>query len=127
MLGAAGWALSVLFIIAFIWTHSVSRDAEDAGPPKAGVVTYLLLVIVAAVAFGLIAAVREARPKPHRPDDRIRVWSIRDKQPFFVAYCDCGWVGPSHDTDEPDAQDNAFRDARGHGTNVAPEVEDPLA
>ncbi len=124
-----GWfaiAWSVLFVVAFIWTHPVSRDAALAVPLHAGVVAYLLVIVVAAVAFLPVAVLRLARPKPHRPDDRIRVWRIRDKKPYFVAYCDCGWVGAAYDADEPRARDNAFRDARGHGTNVASEVEDPL-
>jgi hypothetical protein len=125
-LGWVGIAWSVLFVVAFIWTHPVSRDAELAVPVHAGVVTYLLLIVVAAMACLPVAVLRLSRPKPHRPDDRIRVWRVRDKKPFFVSYCDCGWVGAAYDADEPRARDNAFRDARRHGTNVASDVEDPL-
>jgi hypothetical protein len=125
-LGWFGIAWSVLFVIAFWWTHPMSRDAGDADPLQAAVVTYVLLIIVAALAFFPIAVLRLSRRKPHAPDDQIRVWRVKDKQPYFVAYCDCGWVGDAHDADGPRAQDSAFRDARRHGTNVAPEVEHPL-
>ena len=127
LLGRAAIAWSVLFVIAFLWTHPMSRDTDLAVPLHAGVVTYLLLVVVAAVAVAPIAVLRLARPKPHRPDDRIRVWRLQDrKTPYLVAYCDCGWASVAYDLDEPHARENAFRDARRHGTNVAPEVEDPL-
>ena len=124
--GRAAIAWSILFVIAFVWTHPVSRDAERAVPLHAGVVTYLLLIVTAAVAFLPVAILRFARPTPHRPGDRIRVWHLRDKKPYFIAYCDCGWVGSPHDAEEPDARDSAFRQARKHGTNVASDVEDPL-
>ena len=127
LLGRAAIAWCVLFVIAFVWTHPKSRDADLAAPLHAGVVTYLLLIVVAAIAFAPVAVLRLARPKPHRPDDRVRVWRLQDKKtPYLVAYCDCGWVSAAYDLDEPHAPENAFRDARRHGTNVAPEVEDPL-
>jgi len=126
-LGWFGIAWSVLFVVAFLGTHAGGRDDNDAGPLQAGVVTYLLLIIVAAVALFPILVVRHGRPKPHEPHDLVRVWQVDGKAPFFIAYCDCGWVGAPHEADEPHARDHAFRDARGHGTNVAPEVEDPLA
>ena len=126
MLGWAAIAWSVVFVIAFFWTHPVSRDPDVADPIHAGVVTYLLLIVIAAVAFFPITVLRLSRPEPHRPRDRIRIWRVDDKKPFLVAYCDCGWVGAAYDADEPHARDNAFRDARRHGTNVASEVEDPL-
>jgi hypothetical protein len=125
LLGRAAIAWSVLFIVAFAATHYRSRDADEVGPLQAAVITYLLLIIVAGVVYSPIALVRQARPKAHRPDDRIRVWRIDEKEPYYVSYCDCGWFGPAYDADEPDARDKAFRDARGHGTNVAPEVEYP--
>jgi hypothetical protein len=127
LLGRAVIAWSVLFVIAFLWTHPKSRDADLAVPVHAGVVTYLLLVVVVAVVLAPVAVLRLARAKPHRPGDRVRVWRLEDrKMPYLVAYCDCGWVGAAHDLDEPHARESAFRDARRHGANVAPDVEDPL-
>jgi O-antigen/teichoic acid export membrane protein len=127
VLGRLAIAWSVLFVIVFIWTHPRNRDEHLGRPVHAGVVAYVVLVVVGAVAFFPYAMFRLSRPKPHRPDDRVRVWRLRDKQPYFVAYCDCGWVGAPHDDDEAHARDNAFREARAHGTNVAPEVEDQLS
>jgi hypothetical protein len=124
--GRAAIAWSVLFVVAFFWTHPKSRDAGLADPLHAGVVTYVLLVVVVAVGSLPIAVRRLARPARHRPGHRTRVWRMSDKEPYFVAYCDCGWVGSAHGADEAGARENAFSDARGHGTNVSPEVEDPL-
>jgi uncharacterized membrane protein YozB (DUF420 family) len=123
--GRAAIAWSVLFIVAFAATHYRSREPEDAGPLQAAVVTYVLLIIVAAVAFAPIALLRQSWSREHRQDDRIEVWRVDEKEPYYVSYCECGWVGPVYDADEPDARDKAFRDARGHGTNVAPEVAYP--
>ena len=126
VLGRLAIAWSILFVIAFFWTHPRNRDEHLGRPVHAGVVTYVVLVVVGAVAFFPYAVFGRSRPKPHRPDDRVRVWRLRRKQSYFVAYCDCGWVGAPHDDDVPGARDTAFREARAHGTNVAPEVEDPL-
>jgi hypothetical protein len=51
---------------------------------------------------------------------------IDDKKPYFVSYCDCGWVGTAYDAGDPHARDNAFRDARAHSPDVSAEVEHPL-
>lgn len=117
-------AWGVLFVIAVGWTHGRDRDAEEVGPVEAGVVAYVVLVFVTAVGFMPIWAFRQSR-REHQPDDWVHVAYISDKQPFCVAYCDCGWVGEAHDDDEPDACERAFRDAREHGANVAPEIERP--
>ena len=126
LLGLLAIAWSVLFVIAFFWTHPMHRDEHLGRPVHAGVVTYVVLVVVGAVALFPYAAFRLSRPRAHRPDDRVRVWRARDRQGYLLASCDCGWVGTPHGDDEPHARENAFREARAHGTNVAPEVEDPL-
>jgi O-antigen/teichoic acid export membrane protein len=127
VLGRVAIAWSILFLIAFFWTHPMNRDEHLGSPVHAGLVTYVVLVVVVAVALFPYVMFRLSRPKPHRPHDRVRVWRLRDKQPYLVAYCDCGWVGAPHDDDEPHSRDSAFREARAHGTNVAPQVEDPAA
>ncbi|HEU0212885.1 MAG TPA: hypothetical protein VFR13_02285 [Jiangellaceae bacterium] len=126
VLGWAGIAWSGLFVIAFVWTHPRHRDDEFTTPLEVAVVSYCLIVVVAAVCLLPVAVLGLARPAKHRTDDRIRVWKVDDEEPYFIAYCDCGWVGTAYDATDPQAQDKAFRDARAHGTNVAPEVEHPL-
>jgi lysylphosphatidylglycerol synthetase-like protein (DUF2156 family) len=126
LLGWAGIAWAALFVVGFVWTHPRHRDDEFATPLEVAVVTYSLIIIVVALCLLPVSIRMLARPKPHDPGDQIRVWEIREKEPYFVAYCDCGWVGTAYDTTDPDARDKAFRDAREHGTNVAPEVEHPL-
>jgi hypothetical protein len=124
-LGWAGIAWSGLFVIAFVWTHPRHRD-ELSTPLEVAVVSYCLVVVLVAVCLLPVVVLGLARPTNHGTRDRIRVWTVDDDEPYFVAYCDCGWVGTAHDATDAEAQDKAFRDARDHGTNVAPDVEHPL-
>jgi len=126
VLGWAGIAWAGLFVVAFVWTHPRHRDDEFTTPLEVAVVSYCLIIVITAVAILPVAVLRLARPATHDTNDRIRVWKVDDKEPYFVAYCDCGWVGSAVDATDPHARDKAFRDAREHGTNVAPEVEHPL-
>jgi hypothetical protein len=126
LLGSVGIAWAVAFVIAFFATHPRGRNDEDATALEAGIVSYLLGILIAAAAFLPIALLRFSRPHAHERNDRVRVMHVQDKEPFFVSSCDCGWVGPAYDEADPDAPDKAFRDARAHGANVAPEVERPL-
>jgi hypothetical protein len=126
ILGWAGIVWSFLFVVGFAWTHPRHRDDASTTPLEVAVVSYCLIIIVVAVCLLPVAALRLSRPKTHDPGDQVRVWEVRDKEPYFVAYCDCGWVGTAYEATEPEARDKAFRDAREHGTNVAPEVEYPL-
>jgi hypothetical protein len=125
VLGWTGIAWAALFVVGFMWTHPKHRDDESATPLEVAVVTYSVIVVVVAVCLVPIALRISSRPSKHDPDDQIRVWELRDEQPYFVAYCDCGWVGTAYEAGAPNAQDDAFRDAREHGTNVAAEVERP--
>jgi MFS family permease len=70
LLGRLAIAWCVLFVIAFVWTHPRNRDEHLDRPVHAGVATYVVLVVVGAVAFFPYAAFRLSRPKPHRSDDR---------------------------------------------------------
>jgi hypothetical protein len=124
-LGWAGIAWSGLFVIAFFWTHPRHRD-EFSTPLEVALVSYCLIVVLVAVCLLPVIVLGLARPTHHGTRDRIRVWKVDDEEPYFVAYCDCGWVGNAHDATDLEAQDKAFRAARDHGTNVAPEVEHPL-
>jgi drug/metabolite transporter (DMT)-like permease len=128
VLGWVGIAWAGLFVVGFWWTHPVHRDDHDElGTPLAvAVLGYVLVIVVAAVGFVPVAVLRLARTATHHPDDRVEVWHIRDDKPYFVAHCDCDWVGTAHDATEPHARDKAFREAREHGTEVAPEVGYPL-
>ena len=126
LLGWAGIAWAALFVVAFVWTHPRHRDDESVTPLEVAVVTYCLIIVVVAVCLVPVALLRLSRPRVHHSNDQVRVWEVRDKEPYFVAYCDCGWVGTAFDVTDPHAQDNAFRDAREHGPNVASDVEHPL-
>jgi hypothetical protein len=69
LFGRLAIAWSILFLIAVIWTHPMNRDEHLGRPVHAGVVTYVVLVVVGAVAFLPYAMFRLSRPEPHRPDD----------------------------------------------------------
>ena len=122
-LGCVGIAWAVGFVIAFAWTHPVGRDDEFATLLETGVLSYLVFILVVAVVGFLPVAVFRLTRTTHRPQDRVRVMHVRDKKPYFVPICDCGWAGTARNASEPDARDKAFRDARAHGPNVASEVE----
>jgi hypothetical protein len=126
ILGWAGIAWAALFVVGFVWTHPRHRDDKLATSLEVAVVSYCLIIVVVAVCLLPVAVLGLSRPKTHDPGNQVRVWEVRDKEPYFVAYCDCGWVSTAYEAAEPDARDNTFRDAREHGTNVAPEVEYPL-
>jgi drug/metabolite transporter (DMT)-like permease len=71
MLGWVGIAWAASFVVAFVWTHPKGRDDELATPLEAGVVSYVLvIVVVAAAGFVPIAVFRPARRKTHQPRDR---------------------------------------------------------
>ena len=127
VLGWIGIAWAASFVVAFVWTHPKGRDDELATSLEVGVICYVLVIVVAAVVVFPFAVSRLARPRAHRPHDRVHVWHVADGEPSFIPACDCGWVGSTYDAAEPEARDKAFRDARHHGTNVASDVERALA
>ena len=122
VLGWAGIVWAGLFVVGFVLTHPRHRDDAFATTLEVAVTSYCLFIVVMAVCFAPIAVLRLARPPSHDPQDQIRVWEVRDEEKsFFVAYCNCGWVGTAYDATDPHARDKAFHDARKHGTNVAAE------
>ena len=63
-------------------------------------------------------------PKQHRVavyDTRPAPGDPKQFDPYFIAMCDCGWVGLGRD-----GSAEAFDDAREHDANVAPEVVRPI-
>jgi hypothetical protein len=126
VLGWAGIAWGALFVVGFVWTHPMHRDDQSTTPLEVAVVCYCLVIVVVAICSVPVAVLMLARPATHDAGDRVRVWNVDDEVPYFIAYCDCGWVGTAYDFTDPQAQVKAFRDARAHGTNVAPYVEHPL-
>lgn len=73
-----------------------------------------------------------ASARPHRPEDQIEVWHMRDTsrtgsyEPYFTTSCPCGWAGETYPASDPDAREHAFAEAHSHGTNVASAVAYPL-
>ncbi len=56
--------------------------------------------------------VQDVRPLPDEPD-RF--------EPYFIALCDCGWVGEGFSTSA-----EAFEDARRHSPLVSEEIRRPV-
>ena len=57
-------------------------------------------------------AVYDVRPRPGKDDDF---------EPYFVAICECGWLG-----DIRENSDDALADAREHTPNVQETIERPV-
>jgi hypothetical protein len=49
-----------------------------------------------------------------------------DFDPYFIARCECDWVGDGHDASEPDALAATCADAFGHSVNAEPAVGRPM-
>jgi hypothetical protein len=86
--------------------------------------------LLLALAFGLVGMLVLAwlRPWPFRRRGtrsvvhRAAVHDVpQPPSPYFVAICECGWVGGIHSTPE-----KAFEDARAHTPTVDAEVRRPL-
>ena len=120
LLGWAGIAWAALFVVAFVWTHPRHRDDESVTPLEVAVVTYCLIIVVVAVCARPGRAVQAVAASSSSLDDQVRVWEVRDKEPYFVAYCDCGWVGTAFDVTDPHAQDNAFQTLAGTARTSRP-------
>ena len=57
-------------------------------------------------------AVHDVRPPPDEQEDF---------EPYFIAICDCGWIGDGRFSAE-----ESFRDAQGHSPTVAEELRRPV-
>jgi hypothetical protein len=64
------------------------------------------------------------KPKVHAVavyDTRPLADDPKPFDPYFVAICECGWVGLARESSE-----EAFKDAYDHDTNVSEEIERPV-
>lgn len=124
-----GWA-SIL--IPGYWVLCLATTLPRFGPSKVSTpFGYATLSFGAAlgaivVVAGVMHQLREKQDSPsgaHQPDSLVEVWHVQAKDlDYFLARCECDWVGPAHDNDSPDAEAAAWADACGHGTNVGPAV-----
>ena len=59
------------------------------------------------------------------PHHQAEVWHVhlgRDEPDYYIAHCDCDWVGTPYDKSAPDAEQSARREANSHTAQVAPVV-----
>ena len=118
---------SGLVLVPFLpWVLVLFGVPAPSGDDLAGLVG-------ASASFWVLAAVlrwrfqlwpfesREVRGERHP----VSVFHIdppdKDYEPYFLAMCDCGWIGDFHDAAEP-----SFADARKHSPQVEPEIQRPL-
>lgn len=127
------WLIGV--VIALIGTHRRHWSEPDGGDltnaTEVGLVTYLVVIIVAAViGAGLLLwwERRADRPIVHKADDLVEVWRVepptgdRRRRPYLEARCECGWTGQHIYETTPEARSKAFAIAHRHGARVAADV-----
>jgi hypothetical protein len=95
------------------------------------VLGYALFFFIRAVASPERRAAARSRRRPQPPpsgEHLVAVYDTRpmpgDKnqfEPYYVAICDCGWLGRTHDTSPP-----AFEDAHNHSVNVESTMRRPV-
>jgi hypothetical protein len=72
------------------------------------------------------AAIRQAysHPPGYVCDKGTEIWHVSDDHdppafaPYFVARCECMWVGTAFSATEPDAEAKARDEAHKHGSHV---------
>jgi hypothetical protein len=138
-----GKTLVTASIAMFVWfgithpRHSGRSNTPTTAFTMTGVVYFAVIFSLVAVALPVLVWRRprhpEVGPRDHRSDDLVEIWHVREESrkpdyaPYFVARCECGFVGEAYDDTDQQAQSAAFADARAHGTNVASEVGFPLS
>jgi hypothetical protein len=126
-----GWFCVVVF--GFVLTHDglFSNDTPTNEVLITGIAFIAALTAAGTVVLPLLFW-RRLRglpgPREHRPEDEVEVLQVRDRpgedsDAFHLRpHCECGWLGPVHHSDDPQALSNAFAEARRHGTNVKSDV-----
>jgi hypothetical protein len=113
MVGIATCA-GALFIAVFLWGGLLLLRPKVRGTPAA------LNTSIAAWPGGLSHQYTVTHSQHH-----AEVWHVdvsRDDPDYFIAHCDCDWVGTAHDATEPNAGESARQEANAHAANVAPLV-----
>jgi hypothetical protein len=124
------------WIVAFAWEHPRYAHGSLTSSPDvvmtiAGDLPFLLLGAI--FLFSRAAGLRwtpAARPAPVVSGHTAEVWYVVDNQkrptfdPYFIAHCSCDWTGTARSG--PQAQQEAFRDARSHTPDVTKTVQRPL-
>ena len=67
-------------------------------------------------------------------DGPVEIWHVRDFAnkktpafaPYFIARCECNWVGAAHDDTDPEAEQKVRNEAAVHCSNIKPEVAFPV-
>lgn len=137
-----GTVLFLGWLAGFTWLHPRFHQHDVSFNSSARVAT-AIATDIQLIALGALCLLGAASPqaarrlalrpravaalaRPHAAE----VWHVIDSgpkpsfDPYFVAQCDCTWVGPTRTG--PDAERDAFADARAHTPNVRDAVVNPL-
>jgi hypothetical protein len=136
----------ILLCVAFVATHPWGGSNGITSSLAVGIDVCAGGLLVAGLLAGGVSTLRpEARGMPaalnagaavphvglsHQhsvahSQHHAEVWHVdvsREDPDYFIAHCDCDWVGAAHIATEPNAEASARHDANGHATTVAPVV-----
>ena len=142
------WAVGVWAValaLAFGTTHSRWRSDQLTSNVAVGLTTYTAAFFVVLFFSGGLRMLRSRTSnsvplsdttvldyqalteRTHSfgdPDHQAEVWHVhlgRDEPDYYIAHCDCDWVGTPYKT-EPDCEQSARREANYHSENVADTV-----
>ncbi len=139
-----GWAVAL--VLAFGTTHSRWRSDRLTSNVAVGITSYtatFFILVFFSAGFRTLwprmssslgpsnAAVPDYQALTERthsfgdPDHQAEVWHVhlgRDEPDYYIAHCDCDWVGTPYDMTEPDSEQSARREANHHCENVADAV-----
>ena len=141
----ADWLALAMWIVAVMLAFSVThaRDGSDrlTSDLAVGVTTYTGACLFALFFYG---GLRMLRPRGHSrttmadhpigagptgrthdvsdPNHHAEVWHVavnHNELDYYIAHCDCDWVGAAYDRVDTEAEHSARREANSHSTNVA--------
>lgn len=124
------------WVVAFAWEHPRYAHRSLTSSPDVvmtivGDLPFLLLGVL--FLFSRAAGLQwtpTARPAPAVSSHTAEVWHVVDNQkrptfdPYYIAHCSCDWTGTAHSG--PQAEQQAFQDARSHTPDVTAGVQRPL-
>lgn len=106
-----GWCL-LLGCPAFLIAAQLGFTTVSPGDTRA-------LIFFALLGLGLIRLARRPASRMPKKEHRVKVVNyVGPPEMYFLAICECGWMGDFHDNG-----DAAFEDARGHSAVVEEEID----
>jgi hypothetical protein len=123
-----------LLVVAVAVTHpKFGQFSVDRGVDIA-VLSGVDLALGSGFAAVILSGRRRARDdhaaRQRSAQHRVEVWRVEaegvDFEPYFVARCDCNWVGQPQELSTPGAEGTVRLEAAAHHVNVRQDVVRPL-